>query len=113
MSVVEQLAKLSRLERGRLYPAVTRLPVADATNGTHDDDDDDDDHGRRLVLGRRPKVGHGHSLLPVRAWTVAGIIIPLSTIVGVDQPAIQRRFETYSTAKIAQCADIHKASGGD
>jgi hypothetical protein len=64
-------------------------------------------------LDGRPKVGHGHSLLRTGTWTVAGIIIPPPAIVGVDQPAIQHRFEMYSAAKIAQCADIHKASGGD
>jgi translation initiation factor 3 subunit L len=31
-----------------------------------------------------------------------------STIVRVDQPAIQRRFETYFAAQIAQCVDIQK-----
>jgi translation initiation factor 3 subunit L len=31
-----------------------------------------------------------------------------STIVRVDQPAIQRRFKTYFAAQISQCADIQK-----
>jgi hypothetical protein len=31
-----------------------------------------------------------------------------TTIVRVDKPAVQRRFETYFAAQIAQCADIRK-----
>jgi hypothetical protein len=62
MSVVEQLAHFHDWNVDDFIPLLLADKVAGATNGTHDDDDDDD-HGRRLVLGRRPKVGHGHSLL--------------------------------------------------